>query len=72
MLPFIERLIKEKEDLEEKLNKLNCFLDKEENREKSYFLKEQKDIMEQYIYILNKRIEHHIKQEEEENGRIYN
>lgn len=59
---FLERLVKEKDELDSKLNKLNSFLSNKpkaiqiSGQEQYTFLIHQADIMADYLTILNKRI----------------
>ena len=61
MKPYQERLIAEKQELEERLSKLMAFLENKEQNisvpaEDFALLQRQSGIMEQYLQVLNERI----------------
>lgn len=61
MEEFLKRLQKEKEDLQDKINKIQKRIDIETDSKAKEMLQEQKEIMVAYLDIVNKRLEYHIK-----------
>jgi hypothetical protein len=61
MEEFLKRLQKEKEDLQDKIDKIQKRIDIETDSKAKEMLQEQKEIMVAYLDIVNKRLEYHIK-----------
>lgn len=61
MEEYIKRLQKEKEDLQDKIDKIQKRIDIETDSKAKEMLQEQKEIMVSYLDIVNKRLEYHIK-----------
>lgn len=61
MEEYIKRLQKEKEDLQDKIDKIQKRIDIETDSKAKEMLQEQKEIMVAYLDIVNKRLEYHIK-----------
>lgn len=61
MEEFLKRLQKEKEDLQDKIDKIQKRIDIETDSKAKEMLQEQKEIMSAYLDIVNKRLEYHIK-----------
>lgn len=61
MEEFLKRLQKEKEDLQDKIDKIQKRIDIETDSKAKEMLQEQKEIMAAYLDIVNKRLEYHIK-----------
>ena len=61
MEEFLKRLQKEKEDLQDKINKIQKRIDIETDSKAKEMLQEQKEIMVAYLDIVNKRLEYHVK-----------
>jgi hypothetical protein len=60
MEEFLKRLQKEKEDLQDKIDKIQKRIDIETDSKAKEMLQEQKEIMVAYLDIVNKRLEYHI------------
>lgn len=61
MEEFLKRLQKEKEDLQNNINKIQGRIEIETDSKAKEMLQEQKEIMVAYLDIVNKRLEYHIK-----------
>lgn len=61
MEEYIKKLIKEKEDLQSKIDKITARIEIETDSKAKEMLQEQKDIMVAYLDIVNKRLDYHIK-----------
>lgn len=61
MEEFLKRLQKEKEDIQDKIDKIQKRIDIETDSKAKEMLQEQKEIMTAYLDIVNKRLEYHIK-----------
>lgn len=61
MEEFLKRLQKEKEDLQDKIYKIQKRIDIETDSKAKEMLQEQKEIMTAYLDIVNKRLEYHVK-----------
>lgn len=61
MEEFLKRLQKEKEDIQDKIDKIQKRIDIETDSKAKEMLQEQKEIMSAYLDIVNKRLEYHIK-----------
>lgn len=61
MEEFLKRLQKEKEDLQDKIDKIQKRIEIETDSKAKEMLQEQKEIMSAYLDIVNKRLEYHIK-----------
>lgn len=61
MEEFLKRLQKEKEDIQDKIDKIQKRIDIETDSKAKEMLQEQKEIMVAYLDIVNKRLEYHIK-----------
>lgn len=61
MEEFLKRLQKEKEDLQDKIDKIQKRIDIETDSKAKEMLQEQKEIMSAYLDIVNKRLEYHVK-----------
>lgn len=61
MEEFLKRLQKEKEDLQDKIDKIQKRIDIETDSKAKEMLQEQKEIMTAYLDIVNKRLEYHLK-----------
>ena len=61
MEEFLKRLQKEKEDLQDKIDKIQKRIDIETDSKAKEMLQEQKEIMVAYLDIVNKRLEYHVK-----------
>ena len=61
MEEFLKRLQKEKEDLQDKIDKIQKRIDIETDSKVKEMLQEQKEIMTAYLDIVNKRLEYHVK-----------
>lgn len=61
MEEFLKRLQKEKEDIQDKIDKIQKRIDIETDSKAKEMLQEQKEIMSAYLDIVNKRLEYHLK-----------
>ena len=61
MEEFLKRLQKEKEDIQDKIDKIQKRIDIETDSKAKEMLQEQKEIMSAYLDIVNKRLEYHVK-----------
>jgi histidinol phosphatase-like PHP family hydrolase len=61
MEEFLKRLQKEKEALQDKIDKIQKRIGIETDSKAKEMLQEQKEIMVAYLDIVNKRLEYHIK-----------
>lgn len=61
MEAYLDRLKKEKEDIQSKIDKITARIEIETDEASAYMLKEQKDILFAYLDIVNKRLEYHTK-----------
>lgn len=61
MEEFLKRLQKEKEDIQDKIDKIQKRIDIETDSKAKEMLQERKEIMVAYLDIVNKRLEYHVK-----------